>query len=31
VATYRARVAEKLQISSNVELTRYALAHKLVQ
>jgi len=31
VATYRARIAEKLQISSNVELTRYALRHKLVQ
>jgi two-component system, NarL family, invasion response regulator UvrY len=31
VATYRARIAEKLQISSNVELTRYALIHKLVQ
>lgn len=31
VATYRARIAEKLQISSNVELTRYALLHKLVQ
>jgi len=30
VATYRARITEKLQISSNVELTRYALVHKLV-
>jgi two-component system, NarL family, invasion response regulator UvrY len=30
VATYRARIAEKLQITSNVELTRFALRHKLV-
>ncbi len=30
VATYRARIAEKLGISSNVELTRYALKHGLV-
>jgi two-component system, NarL family, invasion response regulator UvrY len=31
VATYRARIAEKLQISTNVELTRYALRHNLVK
>ncbi len=31
VATYRARIAEKLRISTNVELTRYALHHGLVQ
>lgn len=31
VATYRARIAEKLGISSNVELTRYAIQHKLVE
>lgn len=30
VGTYRARVAEKLGLSSNVELARYALRHKLV-
>lgn len=30
VATYRARVAKKLGLSSNVELTRYALKHRLV-
>jgi DNA-binding NarL/FixJ family response regulator len=29
VATYRARIAQKLGLSSNVELTRYALQHKL--
>jgi DNA-binding NarL/FixJ family response regulator len=31
VATYRARIAEKLRISTNVELTRYALRHHLVK
>jgi two-component system, NarL family, invasion response regulator UvrY len=31
VATYRARIAEKLGVSTNVELTRYALQHKLVE
>jgi DNA-binding NarL/FixJ family response regulator len=30
VATYRARIAMKLQISTNVELTRYAMQHRLV-
>ena len=30
IATYRARVAEKLGLSSNVELTRYAMQHRLV-
>lgn len=30
IATYRARIAEKLGVSTNVELTRYALLHKLV-
>jgi DNA-binding NarL/FixJ family response regulator len=30
VATYRARVSAKLGQSSNVELARYALHHKLV-
>jgi DNA-binding NarL/FixJ family response regulator len=29
IATYRARIAEKLGVSTNVELTRYALRHKL--
>lgn len=29
VATYRARLGEKLHLSSNVELTRYALHHGL--
>jgi DNA-binding NarL/FixJ family response regulator len=28
-ATYRARISEKLGLSSNVELTRYALRHGL--
>lgn len=31
VGTYRTRVAEKLGISTNVELTRYALRHRLVE
>lgn len=30
IATYRSRISEKLQLSSNVELTRYALMHHLV-
>jgi len=30
IATYRARISEKLGESTNVELTRYALRHKLV-
>jgi two-component system, NarL family, invasion response regulator UvrY len=30
IATYRARVSEKLGVSSNVELARYAVRHKLV-
>jgi len=30
IATYRTRIAEKLGVSTNVELTRYALRHKLV-
>ena len=30
VSTYRARVAEKLGVSSNAELIRYALEHGLV-
>jgi DNA-binding NarL/FixJ family response regulator len=29
IATYRARISEKLQLSSNVELTRYAMLHHL--
>jgi DNA-binding NarL/FixJ family response regulator len=31
VGTYRARVAKKLGLRSNVELTRYALQHRIVQ
>ncbi len=31
IATYRARISEKLRLSTNVELTRYALQHKLVE
>jgi DNA-binding NarL/FixJ family response regulator len=31
IATYRARLSEKLQVSSNVDLTRYALRNKLVE
>jgi DNA-binding NarL/FixJ family response regulator len=31
IATYRARIAEKLGISTSVELTRYAMQHKLVE
>ncbi len=30
IGTYRMRIAEKLRLSTNVELTRYALQHKLV-
>jgi DNA-binding NarL/FixJ family response regulator len=30
IATYRARIAAKLQISTNVDLTRYAMQHRLV-
>jgi DNA-binding NarL/FixJ family response regulator len=30
VATYRSRIAEKMGLSSNVELTRYAMKHRLV-
>jgi two-component system, NarL family, invasion response regulator UvrY len=30
IATYRARIAEKLGVSTGVELTRYALQHRLV-
>jgi DNA-binding NarL/FixJ family response regulator len=29
VATYRSRIAEKMGLSSNVELTRYAMQHHL--
>lgn len=31
IATYRTRLAEKLKLSTNVELARYALQHKLVE
>ena len=31
VGTYRLRLAEKMQLASNVELTRYALKHQLVE
>ena len=31
VGTYRSRLAEKMTLSSNVELTRYALQHHLVE
>ncbi len=31
VATYRTRIAEKMGLSSNVELTRYAIQHHLVE
>lgn len=31
IATYRARLSSKLGLSTNVELTRYALANKLVE
>lgn len=30
ISTYRGRIAEKLNLSSNVELTRYAMKHQLV-
>jgi two-component system, NarL family, invasion response regulator UvrY len=30
IGTYRARISQKLGLSTNVELTRYALQHKLV-
>ena len=29
IATYRSRLSEKLRLSSNVELTRYAIRHRL--
>jgi DNA-binding NarL/FixJ family response regulator len=31
ISTYRIRIAEKMHISTNVELTRYALRHGLVE
>ena len=31
VATYRARIAEKMGMSTNVDLTRYAMRHGLVE
>ena len=31
VATYRSRIAEKMGLSSNVELARYAMQHHLVE
>lgn len=31
VATYRSRIAEKMGLNSNVELTRYAMRHGLVE
>ena len=31
VATYRSRIAEKMGLSTNVELTRYAMQHGLVE
>jgi DNA-binding NarL/FixJ family response regulator len=31
VSTYRARVLEKLRLSTTAELVRYALEHKLVE
>lgn len=31
VGTYRARIAEKMGLSTNVELARYALQHRLVE
>lgn len=30
IGTYRARISEKLRLSTNVDLARYALQHKLV-
>jgi DNA-binding NarL/FixJ family response regulator len=31
VSTYRARIMEKMKMSSNAEMTRYALAHQLIE
>jgi len=31
IATYRSRIAEKMGLTSNVELTRYAMRHGLVE
>jgi DNA-binding NarL/FixJ family response regulator len=31
VATYRARIAEKLALRTNVDLARYAMQHRLVE
>ena len=30
VSTYRTRIMEKMNFSSNTELTQYAIAHKLI-
>ena len=31
ISTYRARIMEKMQMKSNAELTRYAMAHSLIE
>jgi len=31
VATYRARISEKMDLPTNVDLTRYAMRHGLVE
>ena len=31
IATYRSRISEKLGLSTNVELTRYAMQNRLVE
>jgi two-component system invasion response regulator UvrY len=31
IATYRSRISEKLGLSTNVELTRYAMQHGLAE
>jgi DNA-binding NarL/FixJ family response regulator len=30
ISSYRARIMEKMQMKSNAELTRYAIANKLI-
>jgi DNA-binding NarL/FixJ family response regulator len=30
VGTYRTRISEKMRLATNVELTRYAMQHRLV-
>jgi DNA-binding NarL/FixJ family response regulator len=31
ISSYRARIMEKMQMTNNAELTRYALTHRLIE